>query len=439
MPEHSEASSDAFLSMVVRQLKGLGQRERQEISQELAGHIEDARSRWEEQGLSPVMALANAVTEMGDPVEVGTQLRDEHLARGLSLREALLAGAPCLTLALPYLSLMAFSILLPLNPYAQGMGVAVAVAAMAIPLALGLLGLRQGHRLWLATFAGYLALALFFLGTHLPGRQSGAADAEFVLVMLLLPAVGLWLRSGSLAGACAVLGGMGFWNFLHWAEGPFVWYKVLALLAPFLGLVVLGLTPRRWQPLAAWGALCADFALAPLSSVYWWQHLPSWAHPPEGGLTIDILVRELPIEIFFIGALAMLLAQVLAGDGIGGPGRREVSMRGGTMILSSVLALGLAFQSWTAGPAGPWVDYRGFSERFSIGVIVVLLYLIGAAFATRKPAVSAVVFAAAAVYALGCVQANYGDFAVWAAAALVLMGTSFLGERERRSQLAEGS
>jgi hypothetical protein len=320
VPEDNRFPQNAFVNSVLRQLRDLDEQERREVGQELADHLEDASRRWLEQGLCRHGALAKAVAEMGDPVQVGRRIREEHLARGLPLREALLAGAPALISVMPflvgYLASLIVPVIVPREAWEPWGLWGILLPSLALVLAFFFWGLRQRRLLWLATMLGYLvamfAAALVFVLNPLHLSRPLAQELFIAGMVLLLPLVGLFTRRGSLVPSLVVLGALSFLVQFGWLmeEGWWQWYRFLALLVPFFGLVALGIAPRRRRWLVAWAVFLANWTSAALLAVYAWAWY-SGLGIERGPLTIETVWRGFPSIIFLAGALALLAAQLL--------------------------------------------------------------------------------------------------------------------------------
>jgi hypothetical protein len=98
-------------------------------------------------------------------------------------------------------------------------------------------------------------------------------------------------------------------------------------------------------------------------------------------------------------------------------------MRIAVTIIAGGLALVIAVQSWT----------ESIPAAGEAGWLIALLYLFGAGFACRMPALAATTFGATWITSLG-IAANTGSdaFRFWGAVALVLATLSLIGWREKR-------
>ncbi len=152
---------DVFLATVQGQLRGLEEPEEREILQELADHLRDSELRWRSEAAEATEedVVARAIAAMGDPVQIGRRIREEHLSQRLPLGEAVLTAAPATALALSFFLALFLSPLLPTlfspSPPDWLPWVLLSLGpALLLPFCLW--GLSRGHRLWLATSLGYL-------------------------------------------------------------------------------------------------------------------------------------------------------------------------------------------------------------------------------------------------------------------------------------------
>jgi hypothetical protein len=105
-------------------------------------------------------------------------------------------------------------------------------------------------------------------------------------------------------------------------------------------------------------------------------------------------------------------------------------MRIATLIVSLFLMAAVGLQSCSVYALG--------NEDGALGIVVALLFLLGAAFALALPRVSLVVFAIATVLALFVYAGtSFSDMGIWALVSLALVVMSYFGVREKR-RAAEG-
>ena len=105
-------------------------------------------------------------------------------------------------------------------------------------------------------------------------------------------------------------------------------------------------------------------------------------------------------------------------------------MRVATMIIALVLMLVVGAQSCTVMVGGEMTGDEGIAEGGAVGILLTLMFLIGAAFSMAKPMVSVISFAIAAVleFAAGATT-DFSDMSVWGGVAAVLAVMSFFGHR----------
>lgn len=110
-------------------------------------------------------------------------------------------------------------------------------------------------------------------------------------------------------------------------------------------------------------------------------------------------------------------------------------MRTATLIISLFSISLIFFQSCSAGLAGELSGDQATSDQGSIGIVVALLYLVGAAFSLGVPWVSFGAFSLAALAGfVGSASGSFEDLAVWGGIAVVLAIFSLLGVREKRNK-----
>lgn len=113
-------------------------------------------------------------------------------------------------------------------------------------------------------------------------------------------------------------------------------------------------------------------------------------------------------------------------------------MRIATTILSLVLMVVVGAQSCAVYVGGSALGKQGTAEGGALGLLVTLLFLVGAAFAMPFPLVSFLAFLASGLLGLaGGAATAFTDLTIWGVASLVLATLSFLGIREKRRARAE--
>lgn len=346
MAEQSHFSPDAFLAVVQQQLGGLDAREQREILEELRNHLEDAAKGFAEAGTSRNDAMTRAIAEMGDPSQVGRQLRREHMAKSLPWRCGLLAVVPLFTLML-YSELwwpIAFGLLFAGGRLPSAWATILNWVPLIPILGVAIWDWRKGYRFLIAPFAGIVLVYSLFLAWAFLGelwRQSGlhqavapflSADATAapnaalkswlvvgpwaVAGLAFLPVLALLAKWGRLAGSLALLGGIGAITAVFWIDPPITWLKVGAYLGICVGLVAFVSVPRRHQLLAAWAVLVADWALVALGKWYFIVYEAPHAVTPEWRAThlptLAGVWSEMPLAVLVFSLAMLLCIQLLA-------------------------------------------------------------------------------------------------------------------------------
>lgn len=113
-------------------------------------------------------------------------------------------------------------------------------------------------------------------------------------------------------------------------------------------------------------------------------------------------------------------------------------MRIATLILSLILAMVVLLQSCAAA-IGESLEESSSGEESSgaasVGFLVFLLWIVGAAFVLAKPRVSLIVFCIAAPLAfIGGAAGDFGDLYVWGVVSLIFAAMSYGGMRELRKR-----
>lgn len=105
-------------------------------------------------------------------------------------------------------------------------------------------------------------------------------------------------------------------------------------------------------------------------------------------------------------------------------------MRIAVLILGLVLMIPMAMQSFTAYSLARLTGDENLIAVFFLGLVVALLWVIGAAIVLPAPRASAVVFGLAMVIAY-LISGTYGDMLIWGTISLALMVMSYLGHRQK--------
>ncbi|MGB3025817.1 hypothetical protein [Paradevosia shaoguanensis] len=106
-------------------------------------------------------------------------------------------------------------------------------------------------------------------------------------------------------------------------------------------------------------------------------------------------------------------------------------MRIAVMVISLCLTMIVGLQSCAVMVGGKMTQDASLSGSGSVGVLIALLFVIGAGFAIALPKVSMIVFGAAAL--LGIMaggNSTYHDMYIWGGVALVLSVMSYFGTKE---------
>jgi hypothetical protein len=109
-----------------------------------------------------------------------------------------------------------------------------------------------------------------------------------------------------------------------------------------------------------------------------------------------------------------------------------------TMILGLILMVIVGLQSCAVSFGGSLANRQGVEEGGAVGVVIALLFLVGAAFALVFPLVSLVCFALGGILGLAAgATTPFTDLTIWGVVSLVLVVLSFFGWREKRKRRAE--
>ena len=114
-------------------------------------------------------------------------------------------------------------------------------------------------------------------------------------------------------------------------------------------------------------------------------------------------------------------------------GRKAHGLRLATTIIALVLMLIVGLQSCAAYVGGGVTSNQDLSGAGAVGLLIALLFLIGAAFAIGVPIVSVGSFVLAALLALAVgFTSEFVDLRIWGFVSLVLAVMSYSGFRARR-------
>ena len=105
-------------------------------------------------------------------------------------------------------------------------------------------------------------------------------------------------------------------------------------------------------------------------------------------------------------------------------------MRIAVLILGLILMIPMAMQSLAAYSLASLAGDENLIAVSFLGLVVALLWLIGAAIVLPAPRASAVVFGLAMAIAY-LISGTYGDMLIWGTISLALMIMSYLGHRQK--------
>ncbi len=129
---------------------------------------------------------------------------------------------------------------------------------------------------------------------------------------LSLPLAVVLVRWGRLQANLAILSGVGMIVPLMWDKGFQVGIELPGLLAPYLALVALAALPRRWQGVAPWMVLLADWALCVLSIWYYRAFVLPETLCPANPIAVEALWDLVPIIVLLFGSVLLLATQAAA-------------------------------------------------------------------------------------------------------------------------------
>jgi len=166
--------------------------------------------------------------------------------------------------------------------------------------------LRHARHYWQATLAGILGV----IGLITLSWLSGAIGLLLVATVVFPAVLVVLARWGSFRASLAVLGGVGTYGFYAWLGDGLSPYTTAIWLMPYLGMVALGIAPRRWHLAVAWAALVADWLTIVLYPVY---HYSSQTNPmviawlQENPLTTERLLRMISPPVL-LASIALLFS-----------------------------------------------------------------------------------------------------------------------------------
>ena len=110
-------------------------------------------------------------------------------------------------------------------------------------------------------------------------------------------------------------------------------------------------------------------------------------------------------------------------------------MRIATLILSIVLMFIVGAQFLAVSFGDALMNEPSATQGGVIGVLIALLFLVGAAFALGVPAVSFIVFSIAGIIGLAAgASTSFADLTIWGVVSFVLAAMSFFGLWGKRRQ-----
>jgi hypothetical protein len=290
--------SCSYLTTMEAALGPLDEARRREIVAEISGHLEDKARQLMLRGLTEEASMEQAMEALGDPAEVGRELR--HVHGGATRRDALLAALPPVLLGLS----IGISLLLraPLSRLVIGgptrihytpgvitggmmVTIGVIVLASLILVIGGLVAVAQRLPLWGTTWVGttvmVIVFALMVVSDDLPYLVSPLIDMLIALALMALlgAALGAVAWRGPLLGGLAGLSTIMILSLvvISWASNPPINRLDVGLLVGPLGLVyggllygfVTGSPARRTALLAVGGFLCLATMFAVEYGVFW--------------------------------------------------------------------------------------------------------------------------------------------------------------------------
>jgi len=316
------------------ELGPLDEARRGEIVAEISGHLEDNARQLMLRGLTREASMEKAMEALGDPAEVGRELRQVH--GGATRRDAWLAALPPMLLglgiAIPLLLRASLSRLViggptrihytPGNITAEmmvGIGL-IALAALSLVIGGMVAAVRRlppwGYT-WVGTTVMVIVVALMVVSDDLPYLVSPVIDMLIAIALMLLlgAALGAVAWRGPLLGGLAGLSTTMILSLgaVSWASAaPFSRLDV-ALLAGPLGLVyggllygfVTGPPARRTALLTVGGLLCLGTMGGVEYGLFWQWRLN---HGQAGQVWVLLAVG---IALLVFGPAVGLVAQRL--------------------------------------------------------------------------------------------------------------------------------
>jgi hypothetical protein len=326
--------SRSYLTTMEAALGQLDEARRWEIVAEISGHLED-KARWLMlRGLSKEASMEKAMEALGDPAEVGRELKQVH--GGAMRRDALLAALPVgilgLSITVSLLLRAPLSRLVIGGPtrihYGPGIsmggtvvGIGVLLLAMLIVVAGSLVAAARRLPVWGYTWTGAAVIVI------LCALAAVANDTPYLvsLIVDMLIVISLMLMMGAVLGAAGwrgpLLGGLAGLSttmilslvVVSWASNPPINRLDVGLLVGPLGLIyggllygfVTGPPARRVALMAVGGLLCLGTMVGVEYGVFWQWRV---SHGQTGQ---PLILLAVGLAILAFGPAVGLVAQRL--------------------------------------------------------------------------------------------------------------------------------
>ena len=284
------SSLSQYLAELEATLGHLDAATRREIIEEVASHLEEQAHHFQQSGLSEEESMEKAMEALGDPAELGRELKQVH--GGATRRDAWLAALPPAIFGLSITLLFLLAIGLPTRVrYGPGINTALALGIGVLLLATlalaigGVVATARRLPIWGHAWTGAAAMSILFVlmlaSDDRPHLVSPAVDGLILIALLLMMggALGMAGWRGPLLGGLAGLSTTMIISLVvvFWASAaPFSRLDV-ALLAGPLGLLyggllygfVIGPPARRAALLAVGGLLCLGTMGSVEYGVFW--------------------------------------------------------------------------------------------------------------------------------------------------------------------------
>jgi hypothetical protein len=326
--------SRSYLTTMEAELGPLDEARRREIVAEISGHFEDKARQLMLRGLTREASMEKAMEALGDPAEVGRELRQVH--GGATRRDAWLAALPPVLLglgiAIPLLLRASLNQLViggptrihytPGNITAEmmvGIGL-IALAALSLVIG-GMVAAVRRLPLWGHTWVGptvmVIVVALMVVSDDLPYLVSPVIDVLIMMALMLLLAAALGVVGwrGTLLGGLAGLSTIMILSLVvvSWASNPPINRLDVGLLVGPLGLLyggllygfVTGPPARRVTLLAVGGLICLGMMVGVEYGILWQWRV---SHGQTGQ---PLILLAVGLAILAFGPAVGLVAQKL--------------------------------------------------------------------------------------------------------------------------------